>query len=490
MDKYDVIVIGGGFAGLTCGNIMAKEGCSVCIIEKERHLGGAFQSFMRKGHQLETGFHYIGGIGKGEIMRPIVEYFGLENLPWEPFSDEFLKLVADGKTYSFFSGYDNFVENLAKFFPDQKQSLIEIVGLMKDINQCIYETVKYGSNATENKHLAISAKDYINTHFSNPTLRKILCGQAITTELTDDLPLYSFLQSLNSFIQHSYRLKGGGDMLTNHLKDTLEKLGGTILESHELKQFYVDGNDNIITKLVCTNGKELTASTYISTIHPALTINYIPECKQVRNIYRRRISNMKNTVGMFTTQLILKPNSIPYQGYNICVLNSDDPWNTSYGRDTHVQNMLINYNCNSDKSQFTSNIDLLTPMSWDAVSRWADSSIGHRPEEYKAFKQQKAEECIALANKYINGLSDSIEQIYTSTPLTYRDYTGTINGSAYGLRKSCNNLLGTLLSPNTPFKNLFLSGQNLMLHGMQGVAMTSFLTCNNILEKNVLDGKH
>jgi len=337
-----------------------------------------------------------------------------------------------------------------------------------------------------NKLLSISAKEYLETHFNNPVLRKVLCGQSLTTELTDELPLYSFLQTLNSFLQHSYRLKGGGKALIDHLANQLSDLGGIMLKSHAIKQFVVSDEDNDIKGVICTNGESFEADTYISTIHPALTIDLIPECKQVRNIYRRRIRNIENSIGMFTVHLVLKPDAIPYMKHNISILNSDDLWHTSYGKDASVQNMLINYNTNAVESSFATNIDLITPMSWEAVSEWADSTLGHRPEEYKAFKQRKADECISLADKYINGLRDSIERIWTSTPLTYRDYTGTVNGSAYGVRKSCKNLLGTILSPNTPFNNLFLSGQNLMLHGMQGVAMTAFLTCNSILKKNIL----
>jgi all-trans-retinol 13,14-reductase len=39
----------------------------------------------------------------------------------------------------------------------------------------------------------------------------------------------------------------------------------------------------------------------------------------------------------------------------------------------------------------------------------------------------------------------------------------------------------TLLSPRTPVSNLFLTGQNLNLHGVLGVSMTSFFTCAGII---------
>ena len=80
-------------------------------------------------------------------------------------------------------------------------------------------------------------------------------------------------------------------------------------------------------------------------------------------------------------------------------------------------------------------------------------------------------------------LKESVQSVYTSTPLTYRDYTGAVRGTAYGIRKDCNNLTQTLLTPKTPFANLYFTGQNLNLHGILGVSLTSLLTCMEILGK-------
>ena len=88
---------------------------------------------------------------------------------------------------------------------------------------------------------------------------------------------------------------------------------------------------------------------------------------------------------------------------------------------------------------------------------------------------------------YVLSNQDNIEDFWTSTPLTYRDYTAIPEGSAFGVRKSCNNVIGTVTSPATPLPNLFLAGQNLMLHGMLGTAMTSLLTCNIICGRNLLE---
>ena len=96
------------------------------------------------------------------------------------------------------------------------------------------------------------------------------------------------------------------------------------------------------------------------------------------------------------------------------------------------------------------------------------------------FASQTAEACIALAERVIPGLSQMVSQCYTSRPLTWHDYNLTPEGSAYGIRKDCRMPLLTILSTRTPIPNLLLTGQSLMLHGLEGVAMTALQTINNI----------
>ena len=88
---------------------------------------------------------------------------------------------------------------------------------------------------------------------------------------------------------------------------------------------------------------------------------------------------------------------------------------------------------------------------------------------------------MALAEKAVPGLRDMVEQQYVSTPHTWQRFTRTPEGSAYGVRKDCRQPLLTMLSPRTPLSNLLLTGQNVMLHGLEGVVMTAQQTCDILL---------
>lgn len=78
---------------------------------------------------------------------------------------------------------------------------------------------------------------------------------------------------------------------------------------------------------------------------------------------------------------------------------------------------------------------------------------------------------------------------HTTTPLSYRDYTGTIDGSAYGIVKNYQYPQISFVSTRTKLKNLFLTGQNLNVHGALGVTLTAMLTCSEFVGQEYLAKK-
>ncbi len=42
---YDVIIVGGGFGGLSCGSLLAKHGYKVLLLEKNPTVGGLCSSY-------------------------------------------------------------------------------------------------------------------------------------------------------------------------------------------------------------------------------------------------------------------------------------------------------------------------------------------------------------------------------------------------------------------------------------------------------------
>ncbi len=67
MEQYDVVIIGSGLGGLACGTILAKEGYKVCILEKNKQIGGNLQTYVRDRVIFDSGVHYVGGLIRDKI---------------------------------------------------------------------------------------------------------------------------------------------------------------------------------------------------------------------------------------------------------------------------------------------------------------------------------------------------------------------------------------------------------------------------------------
>ena len=125
---------------------------------------------------------------------------------------------------------------------------------------------------------------------------------------------------------------------------------------------------------------------------------------------------------------------------------------------------------------------VITYMHYDELKKWEHTFTGDRGEDYLAFKMTKAEILLDAVETQFPGIRNSIDSWYTSTPLTWRDYTGTRSGSAYGILKDHNRPMESMILPRTTIPNLFLTGQNTNVHGILGVSISSVVTCGELID--------
>lgn len=485
--KFEIIIIGSGLGGLQCAYILAKQGRKVCVLEKEKHPGGCMQSYRRKGIALDTGLHYVGGLAPGNALYPIFKYMNLMNLPWQHLDAEgFDRVMIGEKNFAYAEGLDAFVDTLAKDFPSERAGLQQYADIMREIGKHLHDAIlpRDEVNFFNTSLFGKSAYEFLNQTFHDPLLRNVLCGSSLKMELDKEtLPLYTFAQGNNSFIESSWRLKGDGSMLVESLVRDIRSMGGEVICNSGVEELIEKDGQLVAARTV--NGELYEADWFISDTHPTVTVDLVKESTRIRKVYRRRIHSLSNTYGMYTVSLIIKPNTLKYFNWNQYIYKKPNVW-TYYREDGPISGILVCCRVPEDGSPYTRYVDIVTPMLWDEVAQWSNTTVGHRGDEYVAFKERKANECITLAETFIPGLRHMIEGHFSSTPLTYRDYTATPEGSAYGVRKDWHSPMMTLLTPKTPIPNLLLTGQNLTIHGLLGVSMTSLFTCAEILGKETV----
>jgi all-trans-retinol 13,14-reductase len=124
---YDIVIIGSGMGGLVCAAILGKEGYKVCVIEKNRQVGGSLQTFVRDRVIFDSGVHYLGSLEKGQNLYQIFKYLGMmDHLHLMKMEDDvFDKIVFDGDEteYCLAQGYEKFIARLTEKFPEEENAI-------------------------------------------------------------------------------------------------------------------------------------------------------------------------------------------------------------------------------------------------------------------------------------------------------------------------------------------------------------------------------
>ena len=325
-----------------------------------------------------------------------------------------------------------------------------------------------------------SVDEVIGSLIDNPTLREVLAGI---------LPLYAGEKSRTPFSTHAliadfyeqsaFRIVGGSSKVASSLAHSIEERGGRVLTS--LKVSKIECDDKKATAVITADGERLEGDLIISAIHPSRTIELI-DSHLLRPAYRRRIRHARNTTAAFTVYLKFRENAVRYMNSNLYLYRNHSVWGCEhYDRESWPKYLLYMHFCHEENPTYAQTGQILTYMSFDEMKPWIGTHIGHRGVSYEDFKRHKAEKLIDALEAEVPGLRSNIESYYTSTPLTYLDYTGIPDGSMYGIAKDINTLGSGSISCKTRIPNLLLAGQSTMLHGMLGVIAGSFVTCSEIL---------
>ena len=133
-------------------------------------------------------------------------------------------------------------------------------------------------------------------------------------------------------------------------------------------------------------------------------------------------------------------------------------------------------------------------MDYSEVEKWQNSyntieDKSSRGQEYEDFKREKEAQVIEFAEKRFPGIKKCIKSVYSSTPLTYRDYIGNGDGSLYGIVKNSKSILNSTINTRTRVPNLYLTGQNIIFHGILGASIGALVTCFNFIDNKKLVDK-
>ena len=487
------VIIGAGLGGLSCGAVLARHGFSVTVIEQGKQPGGCLQTFVRDGLKFETGMHFIGSAAQGEILDSLFRYLGIrEGLELHELDRNGYEIVTyKGQDFPFRNGRDAFVEGLAEFFPRQRDNLARYMDtVLRASAASSVESFNPGRVMDPEDAVwhTLSVDSVIDGITDDPDLRQVLAGnQPLYAGVKGHTPfaLHAFITSF--YNRSAWRIAGGSDTIARLLAGRITGAGGSVMTGCKTVEIVCDETRATGIRYMESGEEHLIEADYvISTIHPSLTVGMV-HSPLFRPAFRKRIQEMPDTIGVFELYLKFKKNTVPYMNANRFVYTTGSVWGCDrYTTEDWPRGFLYMHQWPQGDSRYADAGVILVYMRCDDLMAWNGTLTGRRGDDYREFKRLKAERLLATASEYIPGLRDGVERYWTSTPLTYRDYTGASGGGLYGIAKDVELGQSGRVSYRTRVRNLLLAGQSVNSHGILGVLVGSMVVCDSLLGNGVL----
>jgi all-trans-retinol 13,14-reductase len=497
-EQYDVVIVGSGLGGLVSAIILAKEGYSVCVLEKNNQYGGNLQTFVRDKTIFDTGIHYIGGLDEGQNLYKYFKYLGIiDKLNLKKLDKNAFDIISfedDQTEYPHAQGYENFVHQLSIYFPEEKENIQKYCENLKTICDSfpLYNLEWEGKYDPE--ILTLNAKETINSFTQNEKLKAVLAGSNfLYAGIPDKSPFYVHALIVNSYIQSSWRCINGGSQITKQLLKQLKKHGGEFYKRKEVTRFDVENHK--VNFVEMKDGTQVSGTYFISNIEPKTTLKMAGE-QNFRKPFFNRIQNLEGVLSAFSLYLVFKPETFKYINHNYYHFkNSNEVWTAhEYDENSWPKTYMASMNASKEDEIWADGMTFITYMKFDDVLPWTETfnttvENNDRGESYEEFKTRKAAKFLNEIELKFPGIRDCIKSIHTSTPLSYRDYIGGDNGNMYGYVKDSGNPLKTLIPSKTKLENLYLTGQSINMHGVLGVTIGAIVTCSELVGKEYLINK-
>jgi all-trans-retinol 13,14-reductase len=488
-NRFDIVVIGSGLGGLLSSAILSKNGYNVLLLEKNAQVGGCLQSYYRDGALFETGVHYIGGLDSGQTLNRIFSYIGLlpalklSRLDLDGF--DIIRFGNNENKFAYAQSYEGFIDTLSSSFPKERAGIEGFCEYMKGIcRRFPLYNLESGNFLDKLEMLEINARETINSFVSDPILQNVLAANNLLyAGVGEKTPFYIHALIFNSYIESAWRCVEGGKQMASLLSDIIQANGGTIITSAEVSRIVAYNGQ--VTKVETTDQREFEGKFFISDLHPSNTIA-MTQTDVFRKAYINRITELENSVGAFILNVAFRKESFPYLNHNVYYYS--DPTRVWQGTDYQLKKWPENYAffVGSGKDGYSRSASIMSYMRFSELEPWVAtyntvSSPSSRGDGYEEFKEQKAQLLFDLVERTNPGFRSSVKAYHTLTPLSFRDHTGTPSGSLYGVLRDCNEPLKTFIPARTKIPNLLLTGQNLNVHGILGVTVSSLVTCGELI---------
>lgn len=491
--EYDVIVIGGGLAGLTAGSLLAKRNLKVAVFDKSYNPGGSCGIFKRKNTIFDQGSAMLYGFGeKGFNAHRFV--FNVLEEPIDIIQHDLLYVVNfKGHRIPFHANVKQFTEELAKVFPKQRENIKRFYDdMLVMYEHVMVETPSYRS-ADETKaidglkglikhpisyirflsYLNMSAKQLLERYFDDPEIFKFfdkLTSTYCYATVEEAPAVLASVMFVDNHVGGSYYPAGSTLFLPGKLEKVIEENGGEMILSTVVNEILFKEGKAIGVK--CDNGLIYTAK-------------YVIYSGTVWNLYDKLISSKvssRKRREWAKAQVMTYPSVMIYLTVDKEVIPEDTAplemlvGNPDYLDESEVTAYILSIDDKNLCDEDEHTVMAIGPSfeKWDFLSE----------KEYQVRKAKEKERLIQVLEHRFPNFSKHIRTIEVATPRTIEHYTMKNHGAVAGPKQMLGQHMFKRQHIRTEWPNLFCCGESTVLGtGTPTVTTSGISAANAVLRK-------
>ena len=506
---YDVIIIGSGIGGLTCGALLAKHGRNVLMLEQHSKPGGYVTSYSRQGFLFDV-VHLIGGLKKGAPVERVFSHLGVDRSIDFIEVEKVFRFIYPDRTVEFHSDPAAYRQELIRHFPHEADNIERYFRVQEKIWNEILDS-DYDPNILQLMTYPIRFPNLVR--YQNKTFGEFLAGFFKDAQIREVLGSgWGYLGLNNSRVSALYMVgmcmsyqaggawypRGGYQGLSDALTDCFREQGGTLRLKSGVKKIIIENNRAAGVELV--NGERIRATSVVSNADTKKTFLQLVGEEQTGRKFADSVKALQQSVSGFVVHLGVKMDIAEelHCGCNMCF--------PAYGTAENHFRLAARGEIDMSPGRFGFGLSVsslkdpaLTPEGCHALDiiympapyHFQNTWMPGDKQAYTALKERIAENLILAAEAYIPGISKHIVVKDVNTPLTYERYTAATEGGWYDMACTPGQSLLNRRLRKMPLKGLYLTGaKNFPGPGMFGAIQSGLFTADGILGNILTRGKY
>ncbi len=461
-DRYDAVVVGSGFGGLSAAGLLARAGLSVLLCERADGLGGYGHTISRGGYTFDPAVRITYSGGPDGLFAAVLRHLGTaERVNMITVPRMYDAALPDGRRIKAPASLEGLIEANAQLFPASAagiESFFRMCQTMHEQGHAMPMTLSL-RNLDEVaarfpeyfRHNKLTMDEVAREHIDDPEARGAVCASwPYQGAVPSRLGFIAIAQPLMNGAEGTYYSLGGFQVLVDAVVAGMRSYGGDVVTGNGVKQIAVE--DGKVAGVVLDSGHELRTPVVVSNADARETFLRLVGEEHLPANFLRRMGRLtighSAFVAFVGTDLDLAALDLAHETFiptdwdqnaDEARIGAGEPAGVWVGVPTLVDPQLA-------------------PPGEHAltVSAVAAHDIG-RP--WAGHAATFCEQLLERAERLMPGLCKNVKFLETATPETLVQFTSNSGGAMYGWEQTPAQSGTRRLNHQTPIDGLLLSGQ-------------------------------